>query len=351
MSKLSRTAGVALAAVAAAGVVLATPAGAAAPTPTPANVVAIPQVRVVDVPGVDIGNGGVATIPTAGKVGVPTNATGVEGILSVYLDTGVSRLVAWDGASGAPGVPTVIGTRTTVAQPSGESSPFHVALVNGAFKVHNTGAETHFLVTLTGYDVPAAAGPTGPAGPPGRDAPGPTTSTANTVLSDWPESSDWANDTFGRVATVTLEDEVDANRCGAGAQRCFFYVGTLNDTGSFVTVDGAATPNGTGGTVHGANNGSLVGTTRVEFYATSDQPDGSLVKTAVTGADKGGRVTTSAWVEQFFPDAVTFGPVTLVTYDFEYTAPGSCEHWTDTINPGDDGQSAADGNITGVSAC
>jgi hypothetical protein len=32
-------------------------------------------------------------------------------------------------------------------------------------------------------------------------------------------------------------------------------------------------------------------------------------------------------------------------------APKTCEKWVDQINPGDDGQGPADGNITGVNAC
>lgn len=150
-------AAVGIAAVAAA---VAIPASAAAPVP--GNTAAIPQVRLVQTPGIALANNATTTVTVAGKVGVPADATAVEGILTAYEDTGVSRLVVWDGLSGAPGTPTVIGAKTTDAQPSGASAAFHAALTSGAVKVHNSGAATRFLLTITGYDVPAST-PTSPA--------------------------------------------------------------------------------------------------------------------------------------------------------------------------------------------
>lgn len=320
------------------GLVTAMAATSSAAVPgeaAPATFVATPLTRIVDVPGIALS----AAHPTAqvkvtGAHGVPDTATAIAGRLVPYL-TGASgeQLVAWDLRKGAPGDPTATGTNPTG---SATGNAFESTLSPaGMLGVHLISGSGRFLLEMTGYFTKAPA----PAGP--------TSATANTVLSDWPESSDWANDDFGRSATVTLKSQVDADKCGQSAQQCFFYVGMLNDTGSFTTVDGAATPNGTGGTVTGGRTGQLTGVTRIEFYATSDQPDGSLVRTSATGADKGGRVTTSTWVEQFFGPDVQFASVRLVTYDFEYTR--LCEHWTDKINPGDDGQSAADGNITGSS--
>lgn len=61
--------------------------------------------------------------------------------------------------------------------------------------------------------------------------------------------------------------------------------------------------------------------------------------------------STTDWGELGFPQGTTFRGVKLIAYDWTYAAPSICEHWNDAINPGDDGQGPADGNITGVNAC
>ena len=66
--------------------------------------------------------------------------------------------------------------------------------------------------------------------------------------------------------------------------------------------------------------------------------------------------TTTNWYQLFFPVGTTFGQAGTqndpwTTYSWVYTAPKTCEVWTDAILPGDDGQGKADGNITGVNAC
>lgn len=156
---------VALAAVAAG---VAIPASAAsAPVTTPSNTVPTPVTRIVNVPGIRLTNNQTTTLTVAGRtfggIAIPANATGIEGTLTAYQDTGNSRLVVWDGVSGAPGTPTVSGTRTT-PNGSGPSSAFHVALSNGTLKVHNAGAAVQFLLTMSAYDIPAPA-PTAPPAP------------------------------------------------------------------------------------------------------------------------------------------------------------------------------------------
>lgn len=161
MKKISKVAVAALATTAATlGVLTTTSADAATPAPVAGNTVAVPLSRVVNVPGIALANGGTSTIQVAGKtfgsVTVPANATAIEGLLSVYEDSGTSRLSIETAGTGAPGTPTVIGSRTTVAQPSGAGEAFHVALSsNGQVSVHNVGAATHFLLAISGYDVPA----------------------------------------------------------------------------------------------------------------------------------------------------------------------------------------------------
>ncbi|HEX3647017.1 MAG TPA: hypothetical protein VHV49_01240 [Pseudonocardiaceae bacterium] len=161
MNKIGRAAVAALATAAAAvGVLTTTSADAATPAPVAGNTVAVPLTRVVDTPGIALANGATSTVQVAGRtfgsVTVPANATAIEGMLTAYLDTGVSRLTIETAGTGAPGTPTVIGSKTTAAQPSGAGEAFHVALsADGKVSVHNTGAQTHYLLAITGYDVPA----------------------------------------------------------------------------------------------------------------------------------------------------------------------------------------------------
>jgi hypothetical protein len=163
MKKISKAAIAVLGAGAATlGVLTSTSADAATPAPVAGNTVAVPLTRVVNVPGLTLANGQTRTISVAGRtfgsVTVPANATAIEGLLTVYMDSGTSRLSIETTGTGAPGTPTVIGSRTSVNQPSGAGEAFHVALSSsGGVDVHNVGAATHFLLAITGYDVPAAA--------------------------------------------------------------------------------------------------------------------------------------------------------------------------------------------------
>lgn len=174
-----------------------------------------------------------------------------------------------------------------------------------------------------------------------------STRTGTTSLSAWPESSGWANDAFTRGVSVTRVGAVDNANC-SGAPKCFFYTFTLTDNGSFTTVNGTPTPNGTGGTVHGVTTGTMQGVAIGSFYGDTDALTGTIPATA-TGAAK--PASTTNWATLALPaSAHTYG-VKLTQYGWTYVDATTCETWVDKINPGDDGQSAADGNITGVVAC
>lgn len=214
-----------------------------------------------------------------------------------------------------------------------------------------------------------AAGKTGPAGPQGKTGPqGPAgtsailTVSASTAVSAWPESSGWATDNFTRNVTLTREGAVPASDCGSSATSCWLYTETLADNGSFTTVDGHASPNGSStATIKGAWTGTMTGGGKLEFLASSGSPDPKLVPGTANGSAK--PQTTTAWYKLFFPASTSFGltggpSVPWLTYDWNYAVTVTCgtastvsENWSDAIVPGDDGQGAADGNVTGSTAC
>ncbi len=203
-------------------------------------------------------------------------------------------------------------------------------------------------------------GPQGIQGAPGSDAI--QSVQASTVLSDWPEGSGWANDNFNRSVTITRQHAASASDCGATATSCWFYTETLADNGTFTTVSGHASPNTSSiDTIGGAWTGSIVGGGKLEFYASSSTPNPALVPGTANGsAPPSG---TTGWYKLFFPGGTQFGltsgaNVPWLTYDWEYDATITCgssttshQHWSDSINPGDDGQGVTDGNITGTTGC
>lgn len=185
-------------------------------------------------------------------------------------------------------------------------------------------------------------------GAPGSDATVPEQSQAVSTVTNWPETSGWAVDNFTRTAVVTRQNEVDASKCGSSAAQCYFYTAQLSDNGTFDAVDGKPAPNTTlGGTITAPADapvhGSMVGGGKIEFYASSNHPDGSTVPAVQNGK---GSFGTTDWVKQFFSSHTQFGTFTFVSYDWIYDAGCSDQMWDDSINPGDDGQGAGDGNIT-----
>jgi hypothetical protein len=157
----------------------------------------------------------------------------------------------------------------------------------------------------------------------------------------------WANDAFTREATVTfVAVEPTLTDCGAAATTCFQYSGTIGDGGTFTAISGASSPQA-GVTMTGTPSGTFSGGSDVTFFASSDTASASGVPTSVSGAG----VSTTDWVEQFFPKGTTFGtgPV-LSNWGWAYSSPRTCENWVDAA-ANSSGSLPADGDITGVSHC
>jgi hypothetical protein len=187
----------------------------------------------------------------------------------------------------------------------------------------------------------AKVGTPGTPGAPGADAI--LSVTADTMVTARPDTatdgSVWANDDMTRTLTVNRQHAAEASKCGAGAVKCWFYTGTIKDNGTFKTVAGAHAPNSAtpiSGTVEGTVNGVY----EIEFYATSDKPNPSLVDSTVTGAAP----TTSNWAKLAFPAGTQFSAVNGVDYTWVYKAPKTCEVHTQTTN-------STTGDIRGLNAC
>jgi hypothetical protein len=82
------------------------------------------------------------------------------------------------------------------------------------------------------------------------------------------------------------------------------------------------------------------GGAEVEFYASSDSPNPSLVPAL------GGNASPSSgtWHRQLFPSGTKFGGEDLPDWGWTYKAPSTCEEWTNT-------KSGNSGDIRGVNAC
>lgn len=183
-------------------------------------------------------------------------------------------------------------------------------------------------------------GTQGPAGKDGKDAI--VSVTALTSLTNRPDSGlngDWAKDTLTRTVAITKQSAVPADKCGAAATQCWFYTGSLIDTGTFTTLDGAKSPQA-GTPISGVLTGTVSGGTKLEFYASSETPDPSLVQ----GSVDGGAYPTSTWVKQFFPAGVSVTPVGLLDWSWSYNASTICQTWTNAL-------AGNTGDITGANAC
>lgn len=215
----------------------------------------------------------------------------------------------------------------------------------------NDAAHPIFCVNGRIPAVFGAQGPAGATGATGQNGQDLTqlTVTAVTTVTNWPEGSRWADDNYTRTLSITRQHAAQSARCG-GTPQCWFYTGTLADNGTFTSNESAKAPNGDGKTIAGTVTGTMIGGAHLEFYASSDSPNASNVPAVMDG---NATTTTSTWAKQAFPEGTSFSSVSLTQYTWTYTAtaPNTCEKWVDQINPGDDGQSEADGNITGVNAC
>jgi hypothetical protein len=279
----------------------------------------------------------------------------IAGAVAFVAATGGTALAATDHGSSPSAVTVAASSAATPA------TDVHGCVYLGAnrtlehvYSVAGSGGacpKNTFAVDLTGPAGPkGATGATGPQGPAGQAGVSAVTSiTASTNVTEWPESSGWAADAFGRGLTETVQHAAPSADCG-GTPQCWFVTGQISDNGTFQTVAGAQSPNGSStAKIAGVLDGTIVGTADFEFYASSNKISASTVPVSMTGADR--TATTSTWGELAFPQETTFDGVKLTAYSWTYTAPKTCEQWLDQINPGDDGQGAPDGNITGVNAC
>jgi hypothetical protein len=283
----------------------------------------------------------------------------------VIAGTSAALVVAGLGAAGATGAFAAAASSSATALPAGSlhgcvqgSSRIleHVYTSPGSGLTCPAGS---FQVVWQQKGAAGAQGPAGPAGPAGPQGPaGPAGSagasdvvsaTASTTITNWPESSGWAADAFTRTLTETVDHAAASAKCG-GTPQCWFVTGEITDNGTFQTVAGAQSPNGSSSAkVAGVLDGTIQGTATFEFYSSSSKLAASSVPVSATGAAK--PASTTDWGELGFPSGTTFAGVALTAYDWIYVAPSTCEQWNDQVNPGDDGQGAADGNVTGVNNC
>jgi hypothetical protein len=203
--------------------------------------------------------------------------------------------------------------------------------------------------------IQGVAGPAGPAGAPGTSAV--LTVNGTTNVTAWPESSGWASDDFTRSVTVTRQHAADNSNCG-GAPTCWFYTFQLTDNGTFTTVNGKDSPNGSSSDkVTGAFAGTMQGVAVGSFYADSGTPTGAIPVSA-TGSAK--PASTTNWATLALPASAHAFGTKLTAYSWDYNlsiaAGAGCtaashQEWLDQINPGDDGQGASDGNVVGATNC
>ena len=209
-----------------------------------------------------------------------------------------------------------------------------------------------------------AAGAAGPQGPQGPAGPSDLSVTASTSVSNRDDSGgqgNWATDAFIRSITITRHEAAPVSNCGGTVAACWYYTGTITDSGSFLTGSGDKTPNATctepapsGAScadlvINGQVAGTFTGGSHIEFYASSNAPNASLVPSTVSGDVP----STGNWFKQFFAGGTSFsGPANLIDWSWSYSAPSTCETWTDAYNNGaGDGTYAADGNIAGINEC
>jgi Ricin-type beta-trefoil lectin domain len=175
-----------------------------------------------------------------------------------------------------------------------------------------------------------------------------TATTSFTAHLDSGNHGNWASDDFTRVASVQfLSVDPTLSDCGSTATSCFQYTGTIKDSGTFTALSGASSPQA-GVKMTGTPSGPLLGGSDVKFFSSSDVASAAGVPASVSGA---GPVSTTDWVEQFFPKGTTFGAgPDLTDWNWAYESPTTCEYWVDAIS-NSSGSLPADGDITGTSHC
>jgi hypothetical protein len=154
------------------------------------------------------------------------------------------------------------------------------------------------------------------------------------------DGSTWAKDNFNRTAIVTRQHASPASKCGPAAVTCWFYTETNSDMGTFTTVAGANSPQHQV-SINGVVSGSMVGANHLEFYADSATPKASRVPATLSG-DTG--ASSGTWPAKFFANGTTVTDPTQIGWSWTYTAPSTCEAWTNSVN-------GNTGDVTGTNAC
>jgi hypothetical protein len=199
-----------------------------------------------------------------------------------------------------------------------------------------------------------------------RILPAAVTATATTRIADDPDSGHgtpavWATDTITRTVTVTKGTQVSGTACGLAASAgCWSFTAALSDSGTFVTIPGAGTPNqacaGCAGELirSPAVSGVIAGNYQVTFDASYPVADASLVGKNHDDHNLPASppFTSTTWGEQFFPAGTSFGSVAGHAYTWTYQVMTggfpffTTQRWTDSSS-NNDGNSPLAGNITG----
>lgn len=187
-----------------------------------------------------------------------------------------------------------------------------------------------------------------PTGHPSQGGPCSDQSRTVTVhLASRPDSGnhgDWATDTITRVVTVK-HDAAQADLV-QGDTHSWHYTATVADTGTFVTVPGAAnSPNAGASVVHAT--GTVKGLFHATFVADAcwygwigGQWDG---KTLTGAAGTPANPATSAFVPALWKHGIKSG--NAIDNDWTWTYATCSQAWTDDYK--NDGHGAKDGDITG----
>lgn len=179
----------------------------------------------------------------------------------------------------------------------------------------------------------------------------PSTTTLTTHVINRPDSGNggvWAYVNIkNRVVTVT-QDTVNPATTPTGYNA---YTAVVTDNGTFVTVEGAGTPNQfvPGTKVTHAVTGTFSG--GISYTITA--PDGDTLVNSGTTAEENdalatptGENTTAEWPEKAFTSSANVTVTEGNTWSWTYkTAAG--EQWVDSAANGD-GNLSTDGNITGL---
>ena len=176
----------------------------------------------------------------------------------------------------------------------------------------------------------------------------PVTATAVTKVSNHTDSgyagNNWAVDTFTRTATITLVGpDSTLTDCGDTATSCYSYTGTITDTGTAAALTGVASPGAQDVPIKGSPVATMNGKATVTFAASSNTPNATLVPKTMSGNP----VTTTDWVQQFFPDGVTGKEPTLTAWKWTYVDSADCQTWVDELG----GKASTSGDITGQNVC